>query len=164
MPIARTKSFTRAILVSAFAFASITTNIARADESAESRFGDGAAGWQSRDPSCRSPLVGDSFARTELYFGLSKPTGEVSDAQFREFVDNSVTPRFPDGLTLVKGDGQFRDSKGTTIREKSRLLILFYSLKDKGASERVEAIRLDYRNAFQQESVLRVDSRSCVSF
>src|SRR5262245_54518677 len=38
------------------------------------------------------------FARTELYFGTAKPEGAVTEAEFREFVDQFVTPRFPDGL------------------------------------------------------------------
>src|SRR5262245_53088135 len=38
------------------------------------------------------------FARTELYFGTARPDGAVSEAEFREFLDRVVTPRFPDGL------------------------------------------------------------------
>jgi len=39
-----------------------------------------------------------------------------------------------------------------------------YPLTDLDASNRIEAIRVAYKQAFQQESVLRVDSRAGVSF
>ena len=49
------------------------------------------------------------FARTELFFGTAKPDGTaVTDEAFSTFLDEQITPRFPDGLTLLKGDGQFR--------------------------------------------------------
>jgi hypothetical protein len=42
--------------------------------------------------------------RTELYFGSGKPDGSsVTEKEFRAFVDKEVTPRFPDGLTLLMG-------------------------------------------------------------
>ena len=59
-----------------------------------------------------------AFARTELFFGTDKPEGPpVSDDDFRGFLDSQITPRFPDGLTVVKGDGQFTDSEGNLIKE-----------------------------------------------
>jgi hypothetical protein len=50
------------------------------------------------------------------------------------------------------------------MREDSVLLILLYSAEDDMSSERIDQIRDSYKQAFQQESVLRVDSRNCVSF
>lgn len=101
--------------------------------------------------------------KTELYFGLSKPGGLVSEEEFGGFVDTKVTPRFPDGLTLIRAKGQFRDTSGTIVEEGSRLLILLYPFSTAN-SKAVNAIRDDYKSAFQQESVLRVDEKSCVSF
>jgi hypothetical protein len=98
------------------------------------------------------------FARTELYFGTARPDGIVSEAEFREFLDRVVTPRFPDGLTLIEADGQFRGEDGVLIKERSFVLILLYPYEtfDK-ATKRVEVIRALYKNQFDQESVLRVD-------
>jgi hypothetical protein len=100
------------------------------------------------------------FARTELFFGTAKPDGtSVTDAEFLTFLDEQVTPRFPDGLTLLKGDGQFRLSTGEIIKEDSFLLILLFPVEDfKDASRKIEAIRSLYKTAFEQESVLRVDN------
>lgn len=106
----------------------------------------------------------DAFARIELFFGLSRPGGVITEEEFKAFVDAHVTPRFPDGLTLLTGSGQFRNSSGTIIAEGSKLLLLLVPIRDARADEKIEAIRRDYRWQFQQESVLRADAASCVSF
>ena len=117
-----------------------------------------------REERCLRPLAGNAFARTELFFGLSRRGGVISEEEFQTFVNQYVTPRFPDGLTLLGGAGQFRDASGTTITEGSKLLILLYPARTRGANELIEAIRSDYKTQFEQESVLRADDRSCVSF
>ena len=98
------------------------------------------------------------FVRTELYFGTAKPNGDVTEAEFRDFVDRQVTPRFPDGLTLLKGDGQFRGEDNVVIKEQSFVLILLYPRDAlERSSRRIERIRTLYKDEFDQESVLRVD-------
>lgn len=106
---------------------------------------------------------GKSVARTELFFGLARSDGSpVTAEEFQSFVDREVTPRFPQGLTLLGGNGQFRDASGTTIRENSKLLILLYAY-DRDSSRNIEAIRAAYVKSFAQEAVLRVDGTSCLS-
>jgi Protein of unknown function (DUF3574) len=113
---------------------------------------------------CENRLNGEVFERTELFFGLSKPDGaSVTEEDFQGFVDNRVTPRFPDGLTLLSGGGQFKTEQGNIIKEGSKVLILLYPFS-KQNSAAVEAIRQDYKTQFQQQSVLRFDEQSCVSF
>ena len=105
------------------------------------------------------------WARTELYFGTNKSDNtEVTDTQFQNFIDNEVTPRFPDGLTLLTGNGQFRNSAGVLIREKSHVLILFYPVQTKDANKKIQDIRGAYKSYFAQESVLRADSLTLISF
>ena len=58
--------------------------------------------------------------RSELFFGTARPDGVVTDEEFNEFLDRIITPRFPDGLTLLKGDGQFRDETGTMPCQRER--------------------------------------------
>jgi hypothetical protein len=109
-------------------------------------------------------MVGEPFLRTELFFGLSKPDGQVTEDEFQQFLAHNITPRFPDGLTVVTGLGQFRNARGTIIQERSKLVILLYPPHQAKASGRIERIREEYKTLFQQESVLRADSRECVSF
>ena len=111
------------------------------------------------------PAAEDLWHRTELYFGSAKPDGTVvTEAQFQRFVDQEVTPRFPDGLTLLTGYGQYRNSAGIIVKERSAELILLYPLSQRDASRKIEEIRENYKHAFQQESVLRVDSLAAISF
>ncbi len=108
--------------------------------------------------------TGETFLRTELYFGSEKPGADVTKEQFDGFVDGEVTPRFPDGLTSLAGYGQFKGSDGEIVEERSFVLILLYPPDDKEANGEIEEIRAAYERAFDQESVLRVDSRERVSF
>jgi hypothetical protein len=110
-------------------------------------------------------FIGEIWKRTELYFGSEQPDGEVvTEAEFQQFVDEEVTPRFPDGLTLLTGYGQFRNSTGAIVKERSMVLILLYPLTMSDANTKLEEIREAYKDAFEQESVLRIDSFSLISF
>jgi hypothetical protein len=108
------------------------------------------------------------FTRTELYFGSNKPDGSVvTPEQFQTFLDEEITPRFPDGLTLLTGLGQFRGSSARIERERSMLLILLYPTESsRSSSQKIEEIRTAYEKKFYQESVLRADEQrpQCVSF
>jgi len=98
------------------------------------------------------------FVRTELFFGTAKSVGAVTEEEFRGFVDAEVTPRFPDGLTVIKGDGQFRGQDNVVVKEQSFVLILLYPPDGFATSSReIERIRELYKQQFDQESVLRVD-------
>ncbi|SMD21794.1 DUF3574 domain-containing protein [Kibdelosporangium aridum] len=103
---------------------------------------------------------GESYKRTELYFGGSKPDGSViTPADFEQFVDKEVTPAFPDGLTWLEAHGQWMGGK-----EDSYVLILLYPYTKRTANRDIEEIRTDYKTQFQQQSVLRADSVERVSF
>ena len=107
-------------------------------------------------------FVGERFVRTELYFGSRKSDNtHVTTAEFNLFLKQEITPRFPEGLTLLTGLGQFRNAKNKTIREVSRVLILLYPVEVREEkSKLIEEIRQEYKNQHDQESVLRTD-RCC---
>lgn len=103
------------------------------------------------------------FARTELYFGTAMSEGPVTEAQFQDFVDREVTPRFPDGLTITKADGRFRTEEGEIVKEQSFVLVLLYPYETFAeGSRRIERIRSLYKKQFDQQSVLRVDDQFVV--
>ena len=108
--------------------------------------------------------AGAAMDRIELYFGLSrvgKP--EVTAEQFEAFVTEVVTPRFPDGLTLLDGTGQWRNAHGTIVREHSKVLIVIHA-RTAETNAFIEAIRAEYKRRFEQESVMRVISPARVGF
>ncbi|MFM9264524.1 DUF3574 domain-containing protein [Tychonema sp. BBK16] len=64
--------------------------------------------------------------------------------------------------SLLNGDGQFLNSSGILIREKSKIVILIY--ENRPEKERViEKMIKTYKRTFQQESVLRITSQVQVS-
>lgn len=105
--------------------------------------------------------LADKFFRTELYFGRSKPDGSfVTEDEWKDFLDREVTPRFPDGFTVLDGSGQYRDKIGTIVKEPSKVLIFLYPKKVRKESRaKIEEIRAAYSKQFKQESVLRLDFR-----
>jgi transcription termination factor NusB len=94
--------------------------------------------------------------QTDLFFGRNIPGGgEVSEAQFQAFLDEVITARFPAGLTVFEADGQFQDSTGTIIEERSKVVRLL--LDDTVESEAaIDEIITAYTQRFNQESVLIV--------
>jgi uncharacterized protein DUF3574 len=99
------------------------------------------------------------FTRTELYFGRNRSDGtEVSRKEFDGFLSGFVTERFPDGLTVLEGRGQFLNSEGDVERERSVVLILLYPVNVRNEKHiKIEEIREEYKKRFLQQSVLRVD-------
>lgn len=110
----------------------------------------------------------EKFYRTELYFGRSKPRGGVvSEAEWTAFLADTVTPRFPDGFTVLTAIGQYREKSGRIVSEPSQVVIFLYHGRAKMESRaKIEEIRAAYVKKFEQESVLRVDlpKRLSVSF
>lgn len=155
------KTLTARALSLIVVLASVCSLPARADSPAANPLSKAQGSAEAGKPS----LAGELWNRTELYFGSAKPDGSmVSRPEFRRFVDEKVTPFFPDGLTVVTGYGQFRSAAGVLIKERSQVLILFYPLKTRDANQKIQAIRDAYKHAFRQESVLRVDSLALLSF
>lgn len=109
----------------------------------------------------------DPYVQTHLMFGTVRPDGgpDVTDRQFRAFVDEVVTPRFPAGLTVDEVQGQYRDRHGTIERERSYELYLLYPLTEAQEQDgRIEEIRDAYTARFAQESVARVDEPARAGF
>lgn len=112
-------------------------------------------------PGC--PSGSRPMARLELVFGAGKAGAMVGPRAWARFLATEVTPRAPDGLTVLEGYGQWRGSGRGLTRERSRLLLIWYEPGSLPEAE-IEAIRSAYKRRFGQESVLRSDSTSCVSF
>ncbi len=110
----------------------------------------------------------EPWVQTELYFGrgTDDTDSEITDEQWQDFLDTEVTPRFPDGLTVLDGYGQFLNSSGVIASEDSTVLIILAPMDPTGeTSAQLDEIRDAYRVAFDQESVLRTDTYPvCTAF
>ncbi len=97
------------------------------------------------------------------YFGTAKPGGgTVSDAEWDTFLREAVTPRFTQGFSHWPVSGQWLGADGQVVREASHVLAVVYPAEPQ-AEAAAQAIASEYKARFQQEAVLRVRSRSCVS-
>jgi hypothetical protein len=115
-------------------------------------------GCQSQSP----PSIGDDWVETQMFFGLTLRGGtRISDSDWRAFVDQTITPRFPDGFTIVYGDGQYRGDDGAIHKEPSAILIL---LHPPGNDSKLNEIATAYDTRFHQESVLRSDLPARTAF
>ncbi|HYR30122.1 MAG TPA: DUF3574 domain-containing protein [Thermoanaerobaculia bacterium] len=107
-----------------------------------------------------APSVAD-----RLFCGLTIPGGggEVTEEQWRAFVREEVTPRFPDGLTLWRAEGQWREQDGEIVREPVLIIEILHrhSLAIDGE---INAIAEAYKRRFQQEAVMRVTTPARLEF
>ena len=104
---------------------------------------------------------------TKLYFGLGpadEPDKGVSEAAWRAFLDKEVTPRFPDGLSVVDVYGQWQGVK-QTVPERLRSKMLVVDYPDTQINrDKIEAIRAAWKRLTGDQSVLRVTQPVDVSF
>jgi hypothetical protein len=99
-----------------------------------------------------------------LYLGHSKPGGgEVTESEFKSFLHEAVTPRFPQGLTVVHASGQWRMADGRISSERTTILELAH---DASTADRVRIgeIVAEYKRRFRQESVLWLSHAVCAAF
>jgi hypothetical protein len=113
------------------------------------------------------PGQAKGWVDTKLYFGLGpvEPPGKgVSESQWREFLDKEVTPRFPDGLSVVDVYGQWQGKNQTAPeRLRSKMLIIDYPDTQENR-DKIEAIRAAWKQCTGDQSVLRVTEAVDISF
>jgi hypothetical protein len=111
------------------------------------------------------PAGADEKVVVELFFGrnIAARTG-VSEQAFRRFVDQQVTPRFPDGFTIFDTRGQYRQRNSMQIiREPGKYMLIALGDEARDWPRVVEMVAV-YKRAFEQQSVGVISRRSCVMF
>jgi hypothetical protein len=105
--------------------------------------------------------AGQAQLRTAQLFLSAKPPAKISDGDIRKFVDAEVTPRFPAGVTVVDGGGQWRGDENRLIREAAKVVMIV--LPETGdPAAKVEAVRAAYRAKFKQDSLVVLPPPACV--
>jgi hypothetical protein len=98
-----------------------------------------------------------------LYLGTDTPEGVVSEQQWQTFLQKTISPRLPSGLTVIKGEGQWLGHNQELVHETSRIVEIVHS---NSVAERVatQEIVSAYKAQFQQEAVLvmRSDVIACL--
>ncbi|SMF75572.1 Protein of unknown function [Tistlia consotensis] len=108
---------------------------------------------------------GQSATEARLYFGRSLPGGgQVGETDWADFLDEEVTPRFPDGLTVLDGRGQWRaDATAPVEKEASKLLVVVMT-DPEAQRPRLHDVIEAYKARFHQQSVLLTTAPVCASF
>jgi hypothetical protein len=113
------------------------------------------------------PGHAEGWVEAKLYFGLG-PADHleqgVSEAQWRDFLDKEVTPRFPDGLSVLDAYGQWNGkNEAAPERLRSKLLVIDFADSSENRAK-IEAIRAAWKERTGDQSVLSVIQPAEVSF
>jgi hypothetical protein len=105
------------------------------------------------------------FTETDLYFGLSKDDGTIiSDSAWNAFVQINVAPTFYKGFTVVKTEGRWLDEKSGKVYKEPSHIVISINKMNHHLSQHIDSLRNIYKKLFQQQSVLRVDKKTKISF
>lgn len=103
-----------------------------------------------------APPPAPSVVCDRLFFGQTIPGGgTVSAADWQQFVATVITPRFPQGLTIVQGNGQWLDSHGV-IEHETMYIVEVEHEKSDAIDAAIAAIAAEYKKRFAQDAVLRI--------
>ena len=105
------------------------------------------------------------MAEARLYFGRGiSGGGEVSADDWQTFLDTTVTPRFPDGFTVLDGSGQWlSDRHDRVISENSKVLVVLVGKSDE-ARAKLKEVAQAYARRFDQEAVGLSLKPACVGW
>lgn len=113
-----------------------------------------------------------AWVETRLFMGRDIPAsaggGEVSDAQWLDFTNAEIIPRFKKGFTVLDGAGYWH-GEGCTVAdlpggcERSKILLVQYAPSAE-AELALDAVANAYHARFSQQSVMRSDHKVCTQF
>ncbi|HTZ70676.1 MAG TPA: DUF3574 domain-containing protein [Acetobacteraceae bacterium] len=101
----------------------------------------------------------------ELYFGRDVPgRASVTAAEWADFSGHELTPRFPDGFTVLDGQGQWRNPRTGVIGREASWVVVAAVPMGTDLAARVDPVVGAYRARFHQESVGVVTEEACGRF
>lgn len=127
----------------------------------------GSGGDDSTEFALSCPEGYEQFTEHHLYFGLEQGDGtEVSEQEWQDFLADVVTPRFPDGLTVFDGRGQWLDTDANRLyREGTKVLNVLVPIESAAEGKlALDKIADIYVERFDQQVVFRTNSPACVGF
>ena len=106
-----------------------------------------------------APVAGAFWAQSR------RDAPAITEAEWRDFLSATVTPAFPDGLTVLDGRGQWRRPDGTILSEASKVLVVVMPGTDAAAARaRLRPVEEAWKARFRHQSVLSVYRGACVGF
>lgn len=101
----------------------------------------------------------------ELFFGRTMHgRGPLTDAEWADFAAQTITLNFPDGFTVMDGDGQWQNPQtGAIARERTKILLVA-AKREPELGRRLSAVIEAYKARFRQQSVGVITRDSCAAF
>lgn len=101
---------------------------------------------------------------TTLFLGRGVDGRTVSDEDWARFQMDVLGKEFNEGFTVLDGQGQWSsDVRNATVQEASKVVIRLHG-GDESDTDAIARVINAYKEAFAQESVLRVDEVVCAQF
>jgi hypothetical protein len=101
--------------------------------------------------------------QARLFFGLRGSAGIVSEAEWALFLAETVTPRFPDGLTVFQATGHWR-GRGSRLQQEPARVVEIVHDDSPDTRSRLDEIVTIYKARHQQQSVMVTRARIDVCF
>jgi hypothetical protein len=121
-------------------------------------------------PVCTAP-ADHAMLVAELFFGRSiAPAYQaelgtaVTETQWAAFVRTVLTPAFPDGLTMLDAEGQWRNPKSGGIGHAATKLVIVAAPESEQTRRALDEVMEQYRTRFHQQSVGLILRRDCAAF
>jgi hypothetical protein len=106
------------------------------------------------------PAWFDSATQTTLYFGLKTNDGKgISEQAWTRFLAEVVTPRFPDGLTVLSAYGQGGSdpaSAGQVLAEMTKMLVIVRPDTPE-AAQKIEEIKAEFRRLYSPTGIFHTE-------
>ena len=100
-----------------------------------------------------------------LLFGSERPDGSViSEAEWAGFLQSEITPRFPDGFTVLAGRGEWRDTETGKIGGEPSHVVMIASEDSARTGANLDAVAQAYKQRFSQKSVGVLLTPACAAF
>ncbi len=100
-----------------------------------------------------------------LYFGKAVPgRGDLTEAEWRLFLDDTVTVNLPDGYTVLDAYGAWLNPKTQTTGTEATKVVIAALPEGPEAIAPINRIRTIYQDRFQQQRVGMTVEHACGSF
>jgi hypothetical protein len=101
----------------------------------------------------------------ELFFARGiKGREPLTDAEWAEFAEQTITPNFPDGFTAFDGEGQWRNPRTGQIVGNRTKILLVAAKREPDLAPRLTAVMDAYKARFHHQSVGIITRDSCAAF
>jgi hypothetical protein len=106
--------------------------------------------------------AGHQAIRTAQLFVGRAGAPHPSDEDFSKFVEQELTPRFPDGLTVLDGGAKWSGPENAQIRDAWKVVQIAYP-PGRDGDRRIAAAEAAYKARFHQDPVVVVAPPACVA-